>query len=628
MANTEYVFKINEDHPALEVSREYREGARFPAEMLARGKKQGEIDVTIHKPHGKKQIMEALLTLLSKGPVQYRSLVRQMRQNFAWPDICDSLEILLFDGIVQITFRNLKPQKAIDWAPKTVRLDPSLEETSEAIPADPRSEHDALKCEAEALLAGSTSPMKECLLQCIERGEIRYPSGDMLAERESFRKFRAILLAAAQYLHLKEIGEALPLRYLSNQIGQSPRFLNIHKDEIILLLQISREELDSVLLPDIKKDWNASFVFITPIERLSELIVRLSNKTEQLDEEKSSIEETDRLMVWISKLISDPISENTYNDLKERIRANLPSIAEEGAADCIRVILNELKKQLLKAERVIQAFELIFVEEIGAGSFARVYKAFDSDSRKFVACKVLFPMTYFKQAYGSDGEEYLLRFKREIRLLTKELRHKNIVEVQKVHMEGSPFWFTMPLANYSLEKWIKDNKSASKQQRVYIFSEVLSGVKYLHEREKYHRDLAPSNILLYETGEALEVKIADLGLAKDPKSQSLFTSSRKANYGHTGFADPEQLENLSKSSAESDIYSLGALLYYIWCGKTPKKKAYVGVECQDIVTRAMAKRGLRYKDVHEFEHDFILFVKNAGYDWPARWHDVERYFPD
>lgn len=614
----EYVFKIDENIPTLEVKKRYQEGVRFPIEMLVRGRKKGEIVATINKPHGKKMIMEFLLTLLSKGPMQYKAFVKQMRQYYQWPDIIDSLEILLLDGILQITFKNLKPQKAMEWMPKVIQLDPAFEEPSKTSPANSHVKHDNLKSAMKALLADSTSQIKERLLQCLEQGEILYQSGSVITERESFRKYWAILLTAAHYVHLKEAGEKLPLRYLSNQIAQSPRFLNAHKDEISLLLQITTHEFNTVLLPDIKKDWNASFVFVTPIEELLELIARFSNKAVQPGEEKYSIDEIDRLkgrILAITKKKNDPGLEAVYNNLEDKVKENLLNITQEDVLDSIRTTLCELKKQLLKVESIIQAFELIFLEEIGAGSFARVYKAFDPDLQKNVACKVLFPMTHFRQIYETDGEEYLLRFKREVRLLTRELRHKNIVEVQKVHVEGSPFWFTMPLASFSLEKWIKEHRNASREQRIYIFLEILSGVKYLHEMEKYHRDLAPSNILLYEDGEKLEVKIADLGLAKDPKSQSLFTGSKKKDYGHESFTDPEQLANLANASHLSDIYSLGALLYYIWNGKDPRKRAYVRIECQNIVTRAMAKQHLRYRNVHELEHDFRLFLKDIGYDY-------------
>lgn len=274
--------------------------------------------------------------------------------------------------------------------------------------------------------------------------------------------------------------------------------------------------------------------------------------------------------------------------------------------------IKTLNKMLLKIEAVRQQFELIILEDIGSGSFATVYKVFDPESNEIVACKVLFPRSHFIQIYKNDGDEYIIRFKREVKLLTKKLQHKNIVEVKKTHLEGSLFWFTMPLASYSLDKWIKENRHASEDQRIQIFKQIISGVKYLHEKNKYHRDLSPNNILLYETDDRIEVKIADFGLAKDPESLSFFTGLSKKGYGQEDFTDPEQLNNLADSTNLSDIYSLGALLYYLLSSKLPKKRFYVSVRCQSIVMKAMEKRKQRYQNIDEFECDFIEFSKNVN----------------
>lgn len=207
---------------------------------------------------------------------------------------------------------------------------------------------------------------------------------------------------------------------------------------------------------------------------------------------------------------------------------------------------------------------------------------------------VLFSKSYFNQEYGNDGEEYILRFKREVRLLTKELQHDHIVSVHKIQLEGSPFWFTMPLANLNLEKRVKANRESSFAERMKNYKQILEGVKYLHEREKFHRDLAPNNILLYRTQHGYEVKIADFDLAKDLKSKSFFTASFKRGYGQEDFTDPQQQRNLSASSHLSDIYSLGALLFYILTGKLLKKIPYVSCPCKHVVLKAMETREKRY----------------------------------
>lgn len=77
---------------------------------------------------------------------------------------------------------------------------------------------------------------------------------------------------------------------------------------------------------------------------------------------------------------------------------------------------------------------------------------------------------------GKDGYEYLLRFKREVRLLTKELLHENIIEIIKVNLDEPTSWFTMPIANFTLSKWINDNKNASDIERNEIFKSILANI--------------------------------------------------------------------------------------------------------------------------------------------------------
>jgi|GEM_PF-1703429 Serine/threonine protein kinase len=616
----EHIFKIDEHRIGIEVNKISKDEFRFPVEMLVRGQNYYGVDATLHKPHGKKTIMETLLKLLLIGPKRYTPLIKQLLQRFTWVELNDILEILLLDGVIQITFKNQKPHKTIDWIPKTLQLDPrAMECLTEKMP-DYNLELTKLKDSVTNLVIDIKSPIKEYLLQWIEEAEIKDQSGTVIADCLSFRKYKSIVLAIAFYINLKENGRKIPLRYLSSQIWSQPRVINAYKNEIALLAGITLDELEAVLLPDINSTLQAPLILISPVEDLQKLVAKLLEPEVQQDTILFSIKEMNDSVQRMIEVIGDS-QNNALNTFLLVYNALSKELVEGSSKESQLIILNTLKhsiialkKQMLKTERVRQQFELIALEEIGSGSFARVYKVFDPELNKIVACKVLFPRSYFKQVYGNDGDEYLLRFKREVRLLTKELQHRNIVNVEKIQLEGSPFWFTMPLASFSLEKWIKDNHEASIDQRIEIFSQIISGVKYLHEKDKYHRDLAPNNILLYKTNHGLEVKIADFGLAKDPKSVSFFTGSSKKGYGQEAFTDPEQLKNLADSTHLSDIYSLGALLYYLLSSKLPKKRFFVPVMCQNIIMKSMDKRERRYQTVYEFENDLNEFVERQMND--------------
>ncbi|AFQ45264.1 serine/threonine-protein kinase [Desulfosporosinus meridiei] len=614
----EYILKIDEHHIGIEVSKLYKNEYRFPTEMLASGRKYSGVEVTLNKPHGKKVIMEFVLKLLLKGPKQYKPFVNQVLQRFTWLDLNDSLEILLLDGVIQITFKNQKPRKTVDWLPKIIQLDPRAMECLIERGPDYNLELMRIKDSVINLLSDSGSPMKDYLLQWIEDAEIKDQSGAVIADCTSFKKYKSIVLSVAYYVNLKEKGSKLPLRYLSNQIWSQPGLLNNYKNEIALSAGITLDELNSVFLPDINNTLHAPLILISPVEELQKLVVKLIESEIQQDSILFYINEMNCCLQRIGEVVGDSTESalytflQVYNDCTERLVEVSSKEVQLSILNDLKYSINVLKKEILKIGQIKQQFELIVLKEIGSGSFARVYRVFDPESNTIVACKVLFPRSYFKQVYGNDGDEYILRFKREVRLLTKELRHKNIVEVEKIQLEGTPFWFTMPLASFSLEKWIKDNHDASVDQRIKIFDQIVSGIKYLHEKDKYHRDLAPNNILLYETKHGLKVKIADFGLAKDPESVSFRTSLSKKSYGQEDFTDPEQLNNLADSTHLSDIYSLGALLYYLLSSKLPKKRFYVPVMCQSVVMKAMDKRGRRYQSIYEFEKDLNDCIKSLG----------------
>lgn len=609
-----HIFKIDENHIGLKINKIYSNDYRFPVEMIAKGKKYTDVELTLNKPHGKKIIMDFMIKILLKGPKQYKSFANQVLQKSTWFDFNDTLEILLLDGIIEITFKNQKPGKMMDWIPKKIQLDSRVTEVLSKELPDYDIEFARLKELVMGLTIDVKSEIRVIILQWMKEEKIRDQSGDIIADVTSFKKYKSIILTAAYYISLKEKEKKVPLRHLSNKIWNQPKLLNSYKKESAKSVGITLDELESVLLPDINSNLHGSLILITPTEELQKLIDKICEAQIQYDQMTIYMEEINYYIQKIMEVLKESCNNNfllAYNLFKEEAISNSSQEALETSLKNLKDSIYDLKNEMLKTDHIRQQFELIVLQEIGSGSFARVFKVFDPESNEIVACKVLFPRSYFKQVYGNDGDEYILRFKREVRLLTKELSHKNIINVMKIQLEGSLFWFTMPLASCSLDKWIKNNRDASLEQRINIFKEIISGVKYLHEKNKYHRDLAPNNILIYETKNGVEVKIADFGLAKDPQSISFFTGLSKKGYGQESFTDPEQLNRLADATHLSDIYSLGALLYYLLSNKLPKKRFYAPVFCQKVVMKAMSKREQRYQTIYEFENDLNHCIINT-----------------
>lgn len=259
-------------------------------------------------------------------------------------------------------------------------------------------------------------------------------------------------------------------------------------------------------------------------------------------------------------------------------------------------------------------YQLIPLMKIGLGAFAEVYRVFDPIAKKEMACKVLFEKAYFLQWYGKEGEDYLLRFKREVKLLREKISHHNIIEIDKIQLEHDPIFFTMPLAETSLEKWLELNPTSSQETKLCIFKDILHGVAHLHNYKISHRDLAPHNILLFPQSNGTKLaKVADFGLAKDHRSISSITRYSNMSYGREAFTAPEQRRSLKNADFLSDIYSLGALLYYIFSGKSPEQRFTSFIKYQLIVGKAMEEdRFKRYQNVQELMDDINQLDNNSA----------------
>ncbi|MNB94000.1 Serine/threonine-protein kinase PrkC [compost metagenome] len=272
-------------------------------------------------------------------------------------------------------------------------------------------------------------------------------------------------------------------------------------------------------------------------------------------------------------------------------------------------------------------YQLIPLKKIGEGSFAEVYRVFDPILKKELACKVLFERSRIFKNNEVEGDDHYLRFKREVKFLKEKASHRNIIEISKIQLVNEPFLFTMPLADTSLDEWLGLNSNISEDIRISIFKDILSGIAYLHDRKISHRDLAPHNILLFkESDGTIVVKVADFGLAKDKRSQSKSTGLFVYGYGRAGYTAPEQLNSLKSADHLSDIYSLGAMLYYLLSGRSPEERYRKTVKYQLIVMKAMEEeRTKRYQTTKELIDDINLMDRKSMRKENFPFYSLENY---
>lgn len=200
------------------------------------------------------------------------------------------------------------------------------------------------------------------------------------------------------------------------------------------------------------------------------------------------------------------------------------------------------------------SYELI--EEIARGGMGVVYKARQMYLNRIVALKLLLSGT-------AATESEILRFKREAEA-AGSLQHANIVSIYEIGKQDNHHYFTMDFVDgETLQALIKKKKPRKKLLEYLI--KVAHALQHAHQRGVIHRDIKPSNIIVSKDGEP---KVTDFGLAKKLDAETMLTESGSA-LGTPFYMSPEQTTGEKEVTGQSDIYSLGVILYEILAGRYP-----------------------------------------------------------
>lgn len=197
------------------------------------------------------------------------------------------------------------------------------------------------------------------------------------------------------------------------------------------------------------------------------------------------------------------------------------------------------------------------LDTLGEGGMANVYLAEDIILQRKVAVKVL-------RLDLQRDPQTLKRFTREA-MATSELSHPNIVSVLDVDTDqGLPYMVMEYIKGPDLHQYLHDNYPLPFTEVIRIMDQILSAVALAHKHNVIHRDLKPENILIDEnTG---KIKIADFGIAV-ALNQSTITQTN-STMGSVHYMSPEQTKG-GLVTKQSDIYSLGIILYELLAGKVP-----------------------------------------------------------
>jgi serine/threonine protein kinase len=262
-------------------------------------------------------------------------------------------------------------------------------------------------------------------------------------------------------------------------------------------------------------------------------------------------------------------------------------------------------------------------ERIGSGGMSTVYRAFDPTLERRVAIKLM------HRDISTDPDQ-LERFRREARAVA-QLNHPNVVTVIDAgEDEGAPYIVFEYVEGETLKERIRRHGRLPVPEAVAYAIEIGRALESAHLHRLVHRDVKPQNVLIDSDGRA---KVTDFGIARSLEAQGLTAPGRVL--GTTDYVSPEQALG-QEVTEQSDIYSLGIVLFEMLSGEAPFKadtqvavamkhvrealpdvqgrRPEISAALAAVVERATAKETKnRYATVAEMVHDLeeVLAIEAA-----------------
>lgn len=230
----------------------------------------------------------------------------------------------------------------------------------------------------------------------------------------------------------------------------------------------------------------------------------------------------------------------------------------------------------------------LILDQIGQGGMGTVLKATHRRMNRVVALKVL-----SSKVVGSSS--LLSRFHREAQAAAR-LDHPNIVAAFDADEFNGTHFFVMQFVDGSdLASVVKQRGPLAIEQAVSCTIQAARGLEYAHRNGVIHRDIKPANLLLDLNG---TVKILDMGLARieGQGGDNADLTSTGVVMGTVDYMAPEQAMNTRTADARSDIYSLGATLWYLLAGRP----LYGG---ESVMSRLMAHANTAIPSLHTARTD-------------------------
>ena len=236
-------------------------------------------------------------------------------------------------------------------------------------------------------------------------------------------------------------------------------------------------------------------------------------------------------------------------------------------------IIKEFVQKIKKSIGYVKFSDLYEMKQvIGKGKFGVVNLGIHKKTGQQVAIKIM-----NKENIKTLEDKELVRI--EIGIL-KLCHHPNIVRLLD-HLENNNYIFIVMeyIEGGTLRQYFKKRKfNFSERQATNIMSQIVSGIKYLHQYGIVHRDLKPDNIMITQQNDFGIIKIMDFGLSKIVSPQEKMVDG----YGSLSYVAPEILLR-TPYNKEVDIWSIGVILFYMLCGHLPFRGSKEDVVANKIV---------------------------------------------
>lgn len=295
-------------------------------------------------------------------------------------------------------------------------------------------------------------------------------------------------------------------------------------------------------------------------------------------------------------------------------------------------IINAARREAFKARQFGQ-YRLL--ERIGAGGMGEVYKAEHTLLKRPCAIKLI-------KAAGEADAAAVARFEKEVRT-TAKLTHWNTVEIFDYgRTDDGTFYYVMELLpGMSLETLVESHGPLPPERAVHLLGQVCGALAEAHAVGLIHRDIKPANIFVSQRGGVYDVaKLLDFGLVKEGLGGAEQGAAGGSFSGTPLYMAPEQALAYDEVDGRADLYSLGAVAYYMLTGRAPfagknvlellaahsqaevvppsRRNGAIVADLERIVLRCLAK-----KPAERFPTAAVLKQAFASCSLAGRWSDEQ-----